>query len=48
MSKGACITKMGTVRNYNTNTIMEKNKQEGGGGGEVLRIWNIEYSSFRL
>ena len=47
MSKGACITKMGTVRNYNTNTIMEKNKQEGG-GGEVLRIWNIEYSSFRL
>ena len=32
MSKGACITKMGTVRNYNTKTIMEKNKQEGGGG----------------
>ena len=47
MSKGVCITKMGTVRNYNTNTIMEKNKQEGG-RGEVLRIWNIEYSSFRL
>ena len=46
MSKGACITKMGTVRNYNTNTIIEKNKQEG--GREVLRIWNIEYSSFRL
>ena len=43
MSKGACITKMGTVRNYNTNTIMEKNKQEGGGGGGFK---DMEYGIF--
>ena len=29
VGKGACITRMGAVRNYSTNTIMEKNKQNG-------------------
>ena len=28
VGKGACITRMGAVRNYSTNTIMEK-KQSG-------------------
>ena len=28
-NKGACIKRMVAVRNYNTNTIMEKNKQMG-------------------
>ena len=28
MSKGACIKKMVPVRNYSTNTIMEKNAEE--------------------
>ena len=33
LCKGACITRIVEVRNYNTNTIMEKkNKTEGGGG----------------
>ena len=27
MGKGACIKRMVAVRNYSTNTIMEKNKQ---------------------
>ena len=27
--KGACIKRMVAVRNYSTNTIMEKNKQRG-------------------
>ena len=34
-----CLGK-GAVRNYSTNTIMEKNKQREGGGG--LRIWNFQ------
>ena len=33
MGKGACIKRMGAVKNYSTNTIMEKNKQRGRGGG---------------
>ena len=31
MGKGACIKRMVTVRNYSTNTIMEKNKERGKG-----------------
>ena len=31
MGKGACIKRMGAVRNYSTNTVMEKNKQRGRG-----------------
>ena len=30
--KGACIKRMAAVRNYSTNTIMEKNKHRGKGG----------------
>ena len=37
MSKGACIKRMVAVRNYITNTIMEKKQREGGG----LRIQNL-------
>ena len=31
-AKGACIKRMGAVKNYSTNTIMEKNRgrEEGG------------------
>ena len=36
MSKGAFIKRMVAVRNYSTNTIMEKNKQRGKGGWEGL------------
>ena len=32
MGKGTCIKRMFAVRNYSTNTIMEKNKQKGKGG----------------
>ena len=38
MGKGACIKRMVAVRNYSTNTIMEKNKQRGKREGG-LRIW---------
>ena len=31
MGKDACIKRMVAVRNYSTNTIMEKNKQEDEG-----------------
>ena len=34
MGKGACIKRMVAVRNYSTNTIMEKTNMEGEGGGE--------------
>ena len=33
VGKGVCITRMGAVRNYGTNTIMEKPNRGGGGGG---------------
>ena len=33
MGKGACIKRMVAVRNYSTNTIMEKNKTRGKGVG---------------
>ena len=39
MSKGACIKRMVAVRNYSTNTIMEKKNKQGEGGG--LRIQNL-------
>ena len=37
MGKGTCIKRMDPVRNYSTNTIMEKNRGRGG-----LRIWNFQ------
>ena len=33
VGKVVCITRMGAVRNYGTNTIMEKPNRGGGGGG---------------
>ena len=30
VGKGACITRMGAVKSYSTNTIMGKNKQGSG------------------
>ena len=36
MGKVACIKRIVAVRNYSTNTIMEKTTEEEGGGG--LRI----------
>ena len=41
MGKGAYIKRMVPVRNYNTNTIMEKNRGGRGGGGGI-RIWNFQ------
>ena len=35
LGKGACIKNVGEVRNYSTNTIMEKNKQGGGEGKDM-------------
>ena len=32
MGKGACTKRMVVVRNYSTNTIMEKNKKRREGG----------------
>ena len=40
MGKGACIKRMVAVRNYSTNTIMEKNQQRGKRVG--LRIMNFQ------
>ena len=40
MGKGACIKRMVAVRNYSTNTVMEKNKQRGKRVG--LRIMNFQ------
>ena len=39
-AKGASIKRMGAVKNYSTNTIMEKNKQRGRGG----RVKDMEFS----
>ena len=41
MGEGACIKWMVAVRNYSTNTIMEKNKQKGKGEGG-FPIWNFQ------
>ena len=43
MGKGACIKRMVAVRNYSTNTIMEKNKQGEGGGG----VKDMEFSGVK-
>ena len=40
LCKGACITRIVEVRNYNTNTIMEKKTKQRGEAG--LRIWNFQ------
>ena len=37
----ACILRMGAVRNYSTNSLMEKNKTEAGGGG-----WGVKDMEF--
>ena len=42
MGKGAFIKRMVAVRNYSTNTIMEKNKQ-----GEGVRVKNNEFSGIK-
>ena len=40
LGKGACITKMVSISNYSTNTIMEKKTNRAWVGGG-LRIWNF-------
>ena len=42
MGKGAFIKRMVAVRNYSTNTIMEKNKQ-----WEGVRVKNNEFSGIK-
>ena len=46
VGRGACIKRMVAVRNYSTNTIMQKTnireRQGGGGRGGLLRIWNFQ------
>ena len=45
MGKGACIKRMVAVRNYSTNTIMEKtNRGEKAGGG---RVKDMEFSEVK-
>ena len=49
MGKGACIKRMVAVRNYSTNTIMEKNKTRGkGGGGRRGRVKDMKCSGVLL
>ena len=43
MGKGACIKSMVAIRNYSTNTIMEKNKQMEKGG----RVTDMEFSGVK-
>ena len=43
MGKGACIKKMFAVRNYSTNTIIEKKQTEGEGG----RVKGMEFSGVK-
>ena len=40
MGKGACIKRMGAVKNYSTNTIMEKKNRRRGEDG----VKNMEFS----
>ena len=40
MSKGACIKRMVAVRNYSTNTVMEKKRTEREGGS----VKDMEFS----
>ena len=49
VGKGACITRMGAVRNYSRNTIMDKNKQGVGKGEDiefsgVLKKQHVDFS----
>ena len=41
VSKGVCIIRMGAVRNYSTNTIMEKQKI---GRGRGVKLKDMEFS----
>ena len=43
MGKGACIKRMFAVRNYSTNTIIEKKHTEGEGG----RVKDMEFSGVK-
>ena len=43
MGKGACIKRMLAVRNYSTNTIIEKKQIEGEGG----RVKDMEFSGVK-
>ena len=43
MGEGACMERIIVVRNYITNTIMEKNKQRGKGG----RVNDFEFSGVK-
>ena len=36
--EGACIKRVVAVRNYSTNTVMEKKQTEGEGGGRVKNM----------
>ena len=42
MGKGACIKRMVAVRNYSTNTIMEKNKQREKGGVKDMEFSGVK------
>ena len=42
MGKGACIKRMGAVRNYSTNTIMEKKRGRGGGVKDMEFSWVLK------
>ena len=42
MGKGVFIKRMVAVRNYSTNTIMEKTNRGEKAGGGGLRIWNFQ------
>ena len=44
MGEGACIKWMVAVRNYSTNTVMEKKQTEGEGG---RRVPNMEFSGVK-
>ena len=48
IGKGACIKRMVAVRNYSTNTIMEKNKQGEGGGLRIQNLVLIPLGHFEL
>ena len=41
MGKGACIKRMGAVKNYSTNTTMEKNKQGDGRGVKDMELSGV-------
>ena len=47
MGKGACITRMGAVRNYSTNTIMEKKQIVEGGVVWRSGVGGYGYGVFR-